>query len=131
MRDILRDYKNIYVDKAEDNWLSLKTKSVVTRVNMSDICAITSMNKMIEVSTTKTKIMVYDSLESISQKLGDRFARCHRSCIINLDRIQHVNFHTMTIRLTDGTEVPLARSYRQAFHGMLEGNESVMKEGEG
>lgn len=130
MKDILRDYKNIYVDKPEDHWLSLKTKSVVTRVNMSEICAITSMNKMIEVITTKTKISVYDSLESISQKLGDQFARCHRSCIVNLDRIQYVDFHAMTIKLTDGTEVPLARSYRQAFHGMLEGSEQMMKEGE-
>lgn len=130
MREILRDYKTIYVNTEEEHWLSLKTKGVVTRVNVSEICSVTSMNKMIEVSTIKTKIMVYDSLESVGGKLGERFARCHRSCFVNLDRIRQVDFHTMTITLTDGSVLPLARSYKHAFHDMMNGDDMMVKEGE-
>lgn len=130
LRDILRDYNTLYHDEEEGQWISLKVKGSVTRVNMNDICAVMAANKMVEVTTLKEKLLVYDTLDNIGSKLDERFIRCHRSCLINIKRIQRVDFPQMSIVLMNGTEVPLARSFKQAIHGLFKQEENKEKEGD-
>lgn len=125
LQGILRDYRSIHQEEEEGEWLVLKVKSSVTRVNTANICAITSSNKKVEVHTLQDVLVIADTLENFAGKLGDRFCRCHRSCLINRDRIQRIDFQTMTIIMMNGMEVPLARSFRQAFHSMMDTDEKA------
>lgn len=121
LNEIFRDYKTIFHEEEnEDDWINLKVKGAVSRVNINNICAVTSANKMVEVTTLKEKLLVYDSLESIEKKLNDHFVKCHRSSVINVKCIQQVDFQNMTIVLLNGMEVPLSRSFRQAIHQIME-----------
>ncbi|MBS0657941.1 MAG: response regulator [Verrucomicrobia bacterium] len=51
-----------------------------------------------------------------------RFARCHRSYLVNLDRVRELRpaFHgNLSIVLRSGREIPLGRPYRDSFVGRL------------
>lgn len=119
MQSILRDYRSIHQEEEEDDWLVLKVKNSVTRVSTAAICAVTSANKKIDVHTLQGTLTVHDTLENFAGKLDGRFCRCHRSCLINRERIQRIDFQTMTIVMMNGMQVPLARSFRQAFHALM------------
>lgn len=130
LRDIVRDYRSLHQEVDDSAWLTLKVKSAMTRVNMNDICAVTSANKMVEVHTLKETLSVYDTLENFSSKLNEKFCRCHRSCLINRELIQRVDFQSMSIIMMNGMEVPLARSFRQAFHALMGQGSAPEKEGD-
>lgn len=120
MKQVCLDYKRIYQADEEENFISIKEKSSVRRVNTSHICAVTASSKMTEIHTLKDTIVTNDSLESIGKKLGEGFVRCHRSTIVNTARIERVDFQEMSIILMNGMAVPLARSFKQALHGILD-----------
>lgn len=102
----------------EGKWIHLKQgNGNVARVHTTDIYALIAVNKELEVHTANGVLTISGSLDSMHNLLGDRFCRCHRSCLLNLDGIQYVDFPAMTIVLIDGTPVPLARSFR---HNMSE-----------
>jgi len=130
IKDIFNDYRSIHKQEDEGVWISVKEKSSIRRVNLDEVCAVTAANKMIEIHTLRDVIVTYDSLENFSGKLDDRFVRCHRSSIINTRLIQRVDFQTMTIHMMSGMEIPLARSFRQTFHGMMAQKDASKKEGE-
>lgn len=57
-----------------------------------------------------------------SQLASSRFARIHRSTLVNLDRIRELAPHThgeFSVLLTDGTELRLSRGYRNRFETHL------------
>ncbi len=48
---------------------------------------------------------------------GDRFLRCHQSYWVNLDYIQFLRSDSLV--LTDGTSLPVSRTYRKALRAQL------------
>lgn len=130
LRDIARDYRSIHREPDSSTWISLKVKGAVLRTNLNDIFAVTSSDKMVEVHTLKNTVTVHDTLENIAKKLDDRFYRCHRSCLINREYIQRVDFQQMSIVMMNGMVVPLARSFRRVFHTLMEQNGIAEKEGD-
>lgn len=112
-RDIMTDYGRLHTPTEEGEWISVKEKVALKRINLNELCVVQAANKAIELHMLREKVVTHDSLENFSSKLDDRFVRCHRSCIINSKLIQQVNFRTMTITMMNGMEIPLSRSYRQ------------------
>jgi len=51
-----------------------------------------------------------------------RFARIHRSTIVNLDRVkelQHILHGDYAVLLRDGTRLVMSRSYREHFERLI------------
>jgi len=70
--------------------------------------------------------VVRETMGRLSAQLsGGRFARTHRSFIVNMDRIREVRTVDTKPRvfLSCGADVPLSRSYRDAFNAMLTGQD--------
>lgn len=67
--------------------------------------------------------LVRETLSSLEGRLDPaRFARVHRSIMVNLDRVREIHpaFHgDAVLRLADGTDVPLSRTYRDALEARL------------
>lgn len=67
--------------------------------------------------------LVRETLQSLEGRLDpSRFLRIHRSTLVNLDRIQELQplFHgDYVVKLMDGTELSLSRSYRERLAGPL------------
>lgn len=55
------------------------------------------------------------TLDSLAETLPDSFQRCHRSFIVNLEKIDRVRFSENVILLWDGLMVPLSRGYKQSI----------------
>lgn len=120
---VLEDYRRLYGDTpAEDErFISLKAEGKMIRMRMGDICTVQAVNKMIEFRTMKETVAVYASMSAAEAMLDDSFIRCHRSYLINRNMIQYVAFRQMIIHMMDGTEVPLARSYKEKMHDSMAG----------
>lgn len=120
------DYQRLTANESMESgeWVSLKTSGgKVIRVHTSQLYAIMSDNKQLEVRTADGTMKVHGSLDSLQTQLGSGFCRCHRSTLINLSAIQYVDFPNMTIALVDGSMVPLAKSFRQAMSQIVNPNE--------
>lgn len=63
-----------------------------------------------------------DTMKEIERRLGPRFARVHRSAIVNRDRVaatQTPGGGQRWLVLTDGTVISCGRSYRAVVEGLL------------
>ena len=67
--------------------------------------------------------LLRETMSSIEARLDpSRFVRIHRSTIVNLDRIAHLEswFHgDYCVKLIDGTSLTLSRTYRERFEEQL------------
>lgn len=54
------------------------------------------------------------TLESLAETLPDQFQRCHRSFIVNMEKVDRVRFAENLILLWDGLAVPLSRGYKRS-----------------
>ena len=57
----------------------------------------------------------YETMEHLTERLPDYFVRCHRSFIVNRQRIRRVMLSKSLIELEQGIQLPLSRSYKPAF----------------
>jgi two-component system LytT family response regulator len=66
--------------------------------------------------------MVRGTLQELEARLPDRFARIHRSAIVNLDHVKELHDWShgdLMLHLTDGTELRLSRRYRGKLEGIF------------
>jgi len=67
--------------------------------------------------------LLRETMQRLEARLDPaRFARIHRSTIVNLDRIAHVEpyFHgDMIVKLHDGTSLTMSRTYRRRFEALI------------
>jgi len=121
MREIFRDFRSLTDEKLPaGEMISLKCiGGKVVRVSLAEVYAALSAQKRTDVHTVACIHTVSNGLTELQEQFGEGFCMCHRGCLINLQAIQYVDFRTMTIYLLDGTEVPLARSFRQAMEELI------------
>lgn len=97
--------------------LFIKEDKIFNRIPFTDINYLRSERMYTEIFTDEKKHVVRGSLNSLIDKLGKQFFRCHRSYIINLDKLKGVN-HTCVF-VTD-QEIPLGKIYRDELHAKLQ-----------
>jgi DNA-binding LytR/AlgR family response regulator len=105
----------INVSKAPQSgeYLFLKVEHDLIRVNIPDICYIESFKDYVKVFTGEQTIVALSTLKAMEERLaGKRFMRVHRSFIVNLDKIEHIQH--LTIRFGK-TVIPVTEQYREAF----------------
>lgn len=85
-----------------------------------DIYFFEAQGRKIALRTKAQEIAFYSSFEQLLEQLPDWFLRCHRGYIINLKKLGGVNFAEGTISMSDGSDVPFSRSYRDSVRAALE-----------
>jgi two-component system LytT family response regulator len=92
-------------------------KTLLLRVNEVDW--IEAAANYLKLHRGKDVHLLRETMNSIETRLDpSRFARIHRSTIVNLDRIAHLEswFHgDYCVKLVDGTTLTLSRTYRDRF----------------
>ncbi|MBS4012793.1 MAG: response regulator [Bacteroidetes bacterium] len=71
----------------EADFLFVKDKGVVKRVDCKDVSYIKAMDNYSIINTTKGSYIVNMFLKDILEKLGERFIRIHRSHAVAIDKI--------------------------------------------
>jgi len=55
------------------------------------------------------------TLENLAETLPENYRRCHRSFIVNMEKVDRVRFAENLILLWDGLTVPLSRGYKRSM----------------
>lgn len=100
-------------------------------IDYGRICFFEARDKRVYLNTVSEEYGFYDTLEQLEEKLGEAFLRCHRSFLVNKDKIAHVFLSQNRIVLQGEFEVPLSRSYKPSVKeylaeaGLVSGNGKV------
>ena len=105
-------------DHAADRLL-INTDGRLVPVRVADIDWIEAAGNYVRLHVNKTVQMSRDTLSGMEKRLdAARFARIHRSAIVNLDRVKELQAWfsgDFVVLLTTGERLRLSRSYRRAF----------------
>jgi two-component system LytT family response regulator len=98
--------------KHEDRTIVLKTTEVVW---------IEAEDYYVRIHSTRGRHLIRTSLASLEARLDPRdFLRVHRAAIVSIDEVREVQDRgTLTIVLSDGTEVPVSRSRKSIVETAL------------
>lgn len=107
--DIYRDYLN---QSNGSKALSINIGTDIYYVDYDEILYFESMQKKIYVFTANQRISYYDSLTSLESRLDERFIRCHKSYIVNRDKIKSILFSEMRIFMENEAEIGISRTYK-------------------
>lgn len=105
----------------------IDTATTIVKLALSDIIFIEKLGRQAIIVTDKEEIILYKTMDQLRQIFKDeRFLKCHRSYIINMDRIERMD--ARKIWLSGGYDLEFGReSYRRArniFLGYIEAKRS-------
>ena len=101
-------------DEDDGTVFPIKSGSETRLLRTCDIFLFEAQGRKVALRTKAQEISFYSSFESLMEQLPDSFLRCHRGYIVNIKKIQNVSFPESLVRLSDGSEVPFSRSYRES-----------------
>jgi two-component system LytT family response regulator len=105
-------------DAAADRLL-INTDGRLVPVRVADIDWIEAAGNYVRLHVNKSVEMSRDTLSAMEKRLDPaRFARIHRSAIVNLDRVKELQAWfsgDFVVLLTTGERLRLSRSFRRAF----------------
>ena len=105
---------------SSDNCYSFKGKDGRMMVDYSSITHFESREKRIILSTDNEEYYFYDTIDNLANTLPQEFVRCHRSFIVNAERIRKIRLSDNCIFLDNGFLIPLSRSYKNKFKGRFQ-----------
>lgn len=123
---VKRQYDLLHADNVSsvdvDDAIFIKSDYKVQRIPVSHIVSIEGMGEYIKiyVSGQPKPSVVLMSMKKMDERLADRhFMRVHKSYIINLTCISEMTKTRIT--MTNGQEIPIGDSYRNAFTDYIAG----------
>lgn len=97
--------------------LVIKSAGRIVFLRVEEIDWIEAADNYVRVHAGREAHLIRETLQSLEKRLDpSKFLRIHRSSLVNLDRIRelHPIFHgDYAVKLIDGTELTLSRSYRE------------------
>lgn len=104
------------IDKADGSKsYVIDSKDGKTSIPYKNIYYIEAREKKIFIRTLNDEFGFYETIEKIQEDLPENFERCHRSFIVNKDKIRKIMLSQNLMELEDGFEVPLSRSFKPMF----------------
>lgn len=108
--------------KPEEDFIFLKSEYLQLKINFSDIVYIEGLKDYVKVvlTTESQPVLSLTSLKKLEERLpADRFMRIHRSFIIALDKIDHIERSQVIIK---DQRITVGEQYRAAFNDFLNKN---------
>lgn len=93
--------------------MMLTSRAAVSRVRIKDIVYCEVFNHQTVIHTMTDQYSYSGTLDSLEQELDNRFFRCHRSYLVNLDYI--VTMEPGAAVLAEGSKIFISRRKQQAF----------------
>jgi len=111
-----RDIKKIISKKQDFGKFVLKTRKIELQIYLKDIIYIyrDTVDRKLVIKTSYNEFIVNLSMKEMQNKLDERFKMCHRSCLINEDRIVEKNYVEGYFKTDMGETVyMLSKKYRE------------------
>lgn len=100
-------------EEGEEQKLFVQQKGVLHAIPLRKICYLESQGHQIWIHTTQGKILCYDRLENMKERLPGYFQQCHKSYLVNFYHVRRLEKNRMILKTQE--EVPISRArYAQA-----------------
>jgi two-component system, LytTR family, response regulator len=101
----------------EENDVFIKVNNRMVRISTGDILHVEALNDYVLVTTDQRQYILDTTMRAIEEKLpDDKFARIHRSFIVNIKKIEAIEDNSVIIK---GKFIPISRTYQQDFYGKI------------
>lgn len=98
----------------KQRYLAISSNRNTQYVDTQRIICISSDRRQVVILTDTEEYSCYSRMNDIMQQLPEQFCRCHKSYIVNSDKIIGIdNWNTVT--LTNSTVLPIGKVYREEF----------------
>lgn len=105
--------------KRESEYIFLKVGHRIQKLAMRDILFIEGMKDYLKIHTTHEKIMTLLNFAKLEELLpAQNFARVHRSFVVAIDKIDHIERNRITIA---NQIIPISDTYNESFYKKLKG----------
>jgi two-component system, LytTR family, response regulator len=112
--------------RARDRYLDrllVKNEGSITVVDTGDIEWIEAADNYVRLHTGRGRMLMRETMKTLEERLDPRrFARIHRSAIVNLSRVRELQplfSGEYVVLLTTGAKLTLSRGYRDTFRDRL------------
>ena len=112
--ELISSYCSQFKNKEDEDTFLIETREGRQRVPLSQISFVEARDKKIYICTRSESFGFYETIDHMSELLPAHFLRCHRSFIVNMEKVKKLNLSEGMIELDNGETVPLSRSYRKA-----------------
>ena len=112
--ELISSYCSQFKNKEDEDTFLIETREGRQRVPLSQISFVEARDKKIYICTRSESFGFYETIDHMSELLPGHFLRCHRSFIVNMEKVKKLNLSEGMIELDNGETVPLSRSYRKA-----------------
>lgn len=92
----------------EKKSLFIKYKGIMYSILFDDISYLESEGHMITIHTKTGKRNCYDRLEKLCERLPECFIQCHKSYVVNMNKIQKIEKRLMM--MNDHIEIPISKA---------------------
>lgn len=104
-------------EKAQRNFIFIKTKHKMQKLDFDDIYYIKGLNNYLIIKTGNESLYTRQSLNNIVNVLPpENFIRVHKSFIVAIDKIDVIGKNQLFI---NGENVPIGESYKEYFFNYL------------
>lgn len=97
----------------------VETKEGIIKIPFQQICYYESSMKKVFIRLKSAEYSFYGKLEQLMGQLPEYLIRCHRSFIINRNRVIRYDASDGFVILDDDIAVPVSRSYRSTIRDLL------------
>ena len=119
LSESISSYVSKFGDKNEDSYFVVETRGERELISYSRILYFEAREKKVFVNTGEMEYPFYDTLDHLEERLTERFLRCHRSFLVNKNKISRVYLSRNMLVLSGEEELPLSRSYKAAIREFI------------
>ncbi|MBQ8973781.1 MAG: LytTR family transcriptional regulator DNA-binding domain-containing protein [Clostridia bacterium] len=116
---IVLDYDALNSEQAPQGTLLLNVGATTHRIPFDQIRYIEALDKKLNIYTRRQTITVRATLSTLLGDLPEQFYRCHRSYVVNVQRIRETDFSAMELTLESGERLPISRSSRDGLRQQM------------
>jgi DNA-binding LytR/AlgR family response regulator len=107
------------IDEIDKKEIFVKSNNKLIKINKEDILYIEALKDYVLLFTTEKKYIIHTTMKDIEVKLGpSMFIRIHRSYIVNINKIESIEFSNLRIEDKD-ILLPIGGSYKEILMNKL------------
>lgn len=112
INEIIKISESLEEENSKD-FIYVNSGSRIIKLNMDEILFFETSDKIhkISIHLEKRKIEYYGTMREIEKKVDENFFRCHRSFLINLNKINYVDKELKKIVMVNGENCYLSNKY--------------------
>lgn len=116
--EFMNSFFDRLIEKKPETAFVVETREEKVFIPYSQIYYFEAREKKLFVRTRHEEYAFYNTIEALEKRLPEEFRRCHRSYIVNTQRIQRILAAENLLDLGNQVIIPVSRSYRTAFKGV-------------